>query len=269
MVGAKKLNENQVVYKANLQRVGSLIDESLIVLAEYAKLGNWKRTKEEVFSKNLLKKQSTHTLKGILDAIYKRFFSNYNYLPNSRLLAKAVTKNFPKKVKIQILYPYILECDPLIKTLILNVVAKRIETSLSPTLTKLDILRFLEKEQQQHPELKKWSDYLRKRWIRGFLAFLRDFGIMKKAPSYELLKPLLRTETFTFFLLGLLDRKLSPLEALSNDLWKLYFMKDFEIEQLLIDAQAKGWFFFSRAGDIVELKPRYSSLERWLDEYLG
>jgi len=79
----------------------------------------------------------------------------------------------------------------------------------------------------------------------------------------------LRTETFTFFLLGLLDRKLSPLEALSNDLWKLYFMKDFEIEQLLIDAQAKGWFFFSRAGDIVELKPRYSSLERWLDEYLG
>lgn len=258
---------SQKIYRADLQRVGSLIDESLIALAECAKVGTWKKAKELIRRSNLLNKRSSTTLQGALAAIRKRFLSNHEFLPNSNLLAKAVTKGIPRKAKVQILYPYICESDQLIKTLVLNVVAKKIESSHS-TLTKLDVLDFIENEQKRRPELKKWSDYLKKRWTRGFLAFLRDFGIMEKAPSNKLLKPLLRAETFTFFMLGLLQRNLIPLEALRNNVWKLYFMKDFDIEQLLIDAQARGWFHFSRAGDIIELKPRYS-LERWLDECLG
>jgi len=263
------VSKSRVIYKADLQRVGSLLNESLKVLTEYAKLKDWKKTKEIILSKNLLNKRSTQTLQGILAAIRKRFLSEYDFLPNPHLLARVVSEALPRSVKIQILYPYICESDPLIKALILNVVAKKMETVPSSTLTKLDILEFLESEQEKHPELKKWSDYLKKRWTRGFLAFLRDLNMMEKAPSYKLLKPLLRTEAFTFFMMGLLDRKLSPIEALRNDLWKLYFLKDFEIEQLLIDAQARGWFYFFKAGDIIELKPRYPSLERWLDECLG
>ena len=86
---------------------------------------------------------------------------------------------------------------------------------------------------------------------------------------FKLLKPLLRVETFTFFMFGLLQKNLASLEALRNHIWKLYFLEDFELEQLLIDAQARGWFYFSRAGDIIEVKPRYRSLERWLDDCLG
>lgn len=214
-------------------------------------------------------KRSSQTLQGVLAAIRKRFSLNHDFLPSSNLLAKAVTKDMPRTVKIQVLYPYICESDHLVRELILSVVAKKMEIYPSSNLTKLDVLGFMEGEQEQHPELKKWSDYLRKRWTRGFLAFLRDFGIMEKAPSNKLLKSLLRVETFTFFMLGLLQRNLTSFEALHNKIWKLYFAKDFDIEQLLIDAQARGWFYFSKAGDIIELKPRYPSLERWLDECLG
>lgn len=264
----KTADRKQAVYKANLQRVGSLIDESLITLAEYAKIGNWQETEKLIYRNNLLNKRSSTTLHGILNAIRKRFLSNHNILPSGNLLAKIVIKNIPRTAKVQALYPYVCESDLLVKKLILDVVAPKIKSS-NFILTKLNILNFIEDEQKNHPELKNWSDYLKGRWIRGFLAFLRDFGIMERAPSNKLHKPLLRVETFAFFMLGLLQKNFAPIEALRNHIWKLYFLEDFELEQLLIDAQIKGWFYFSRAGDIIEVKPVCKSLERWLDECLG
>lgn len=264
----KMKSSKQVVYKADLQRVGSLVDESLTSLSEYARIGSWKETEKLIRQRNLLSKRSSTTLQGILAAIRRRFLSNHEFLPNGYLLAKFVAKDIPKIAKIQALYPYICESDQLVKTLILNVVARKIKT-FNSTLTKPDILSFIENEQKHHVELRKWSDYLKKRWIRGFLAFLRDFGIMEKAPSNKLIKPLLRVETFTFFILGLLQKNLTPHEALHNTIWRLYFMEDLDVEQLLINAQARGWFYYSKAGDIIEVKPRCKSLEGWLNECLG
>ena len=260
--GIGKNISKQIVYKADLQRVGSIIDESLKVLSEYNRLNNWERTKECVISQNLLGKRSSQTVQGILTAIYKRFFSNYE-LPSIDILAKAIAKNISKIIKIQLLYPYICESDLLVKNLILNLVSDRINRSLM-VLTKSDVMEFLEKEQKFHPELKKWSDYLKGRWVRGFLALLRDFNIMEKAPSYKLIKPLVRTETFAFFMLGLLEKNLKVKEIFQNEIWSLYFLKNYEVENFLSDMQAHGWIYYSRAGEIIELKPKFK-LEEWLN----
>jgi hypothetical protein len=262
-----RANSNRVVYKADLQRVGSLINESLITLAEFDKLKNWEKTKETVISRNLLVKRSSQTSQGILAAIQKRFLMNHEFLPKTEILAEAVSRDISKTIKIQLLYPYVCKSDSLINNLLLAVVAERINHP-SAALTKADVLDFLENEQKVHPELKNWSGYLKGRWTRGFLAFLRDFNIMEKAPSNRLLKPILRVESFTFFMLGLLEKKLSSSEVFRSEIWNLFFIKASELENFLIDAQAQGWIYYSRAGDIVELKPKYQ-MERWLDECLG
>jgi len=262
-----RTDPNRLVYKADLQRVGSLINESLITLAEFAKFRNWEKTKEIVISRNLLVKQSSQTLQGILAAIQKRFLINHKFLPKTEILAEAVSKDISKTIKVQLLYPYICKSDSLINNLLLEVVAERINHP-SVVLTKADVLDFLENEQKVHPELKNWSDYLKGRWTRGFLAFLRDFNIMEEAPSNRLLKPLLRVESFTFFMLGLLEKKLSSSEVFQSEIWNLFFIKASELENFLIDAQTQGWIDYSRAGDIIELKPKYQ-LEKWLDECLG
>jgi sulfur relay (sulfurtransferase) DsrC/TusE family protein len=258
------MKTENVVYKADLQRVGSLINESFIVLTEYDKVKDWQQVKEKIISQNLLNKQSNQTIKGILIAIHKRFFRNYEFLPSVELLAKAITKNISKIIKIQLLYPYICESDNLIKNMMLNLVANKINQS-QIILTKNEILEFLEKEQKTHPELKKWSNYLKGRWTRGFLAFLRDFNVMEKAPSNKLVKPSLRTETFMFFMLGLLDKKMNIKDVLKNEIWRLYFLKNAEIEHFLVETQARGWIYYSRVGEIIELQPKYN-LEWWLNE---
>jgi hypothetical protein len=260
----KEIMMEVIIYKADLQRVGSLINESFVVLLEYDKIKDWKQVKEKIVFQNLINKQSSRTTEGILTAIHKRFFRNYEFLPSVELLAKLITKNISKTAKIQLLYPYICESDPLVKNLVLNLVAPRINNQSPSFLTKNDILEFLDKEQKSHPELKRWSDYLKGRWARGFLALLRDFDIMEKAPSDRLIKPSLRIETFTFFMLGLLDKKLSIKEILNNEIWCLYFLKNAEIEHLLVEMQARGWIYYSRVGEIIELKPKFD-LKGWLN----
>jgi hypothetical protein len=258
----KEMNTS-IVYKADLQRIGSLVNESVMALAEYAKFKDWEKTKETIVSRNLLAKRSSQTLKGILKAIEKRFLTNYEALPSCDVLAEAIAKNMSKTIKVQLLYPYICESDLLIKNLLLNLVTEKMH--YSSILTKNDVLEFLENEKRNHPELREWSDYLKRRWTRGFLAFLRDFAIMDKAPSNRLLKPLIRVESFTFFMLGLLEKRLSPNEIFHSEVWKLYFLRANDLENLLIDAQAQGWVNYSKAGDIIELRSKYQ-LKRWLDE---
>ena len=120
-----------------------------------------------------------------------------------------------------------------------------------------------------HPELQTWSDHLRSRWCRGFLALLRYFGLMEPAPSNRLLHPVVRVEAFAFFLLWLLQSGTGPLPALEHPWWDLYLMRDSDKESLLAQAQARGWLYYSRAVDIVELQPRYASLEEWIHAGLG
>ncbi|MEM3572816.1 MAG: DUF1819 family protein [Nitrososphaeria archaeon] len=257
-----EINKPTTVYKADLQRVGSIIDETLTVLSEYNKVKDWQQVKNRVISQNMVNKQSSQTIMGILAAIHKRFFQNYEFLPSVEFLAKAVVKKFSKAIKTQLLYPYICESDFLVKNILLNLVANKIHHS-QMFLTKDEVLEFLEKEQNSHPELRKWSEYLKKRWTRGFLAFLRDFNIMEKAPSNKLIKPSLRIETFAFFMLGLLDKNFSVKEILKNEIWHLYFLTNTEIEQFIVEMHARGWVHYSKAGEIIELMPKFD-LERWL-----
>jgi hypothetical protein len=153
------MNAENIVYRANLQSVGSLINESFVVLREYDKVKDWQQVKEKIISQNLLNKQSSQTIQEILTAIHKRFFRKPEFLPPVKLLAKAVTKNISKITKIQLYYPYICELDHLIKNMILNLVANKINQS-QIILTKNGILEFLEKEQKTHSEL-KWSYHLK------------------------------------------------------------------------------------------------------------
>jgi hypothetical protein len=92
---------------------------------------------------------------------------------------------------------------------------------------------------------------------------------MKKAPSVEIRKPVVRVEPFTFFLYGLMDGGISGLEVVNHALWKRYFMNEEDVEHALSLAQERGWIEYRRLGSIVELTTRFRSLEEWLDGALG
>jgi len=251
------------VYKADLQHAGTAIPESIVILSEYLKHQDWNQLRVSVLRRNLLKKRSSVTASNFLRASRRRFFVDHARLPSADSVAYAMVADMPYIAKAQILYPYVCKADALVEQMILRLVKPRLEESFSSELTKKDVLNFLREESSSHPELQSWADSLTMRWTRGFLALLRDFGIMERAPSNRLSRPVVRVEAFTFFLLGLLQSGFSTVKVINSPLWDLYFLKSPEIERLLVEAQAGGWIYYSKAGDVVELKPQYTSIGEW------
>jgi len=259
---------DRLVYKADLQHAGTAVQESIIILSEYVKHRDWKQLRFAVLKRNLLKKRSSVTASNFLRASRRRFFVDRSPLPSADSVAYAMVAGMSQVAKAQILYPYVCKADALVEQVVLRLVKPHLEGSFSSDLTKEDVVNFLRDESSSHPEIRSWAESLRMRWARGFLALLRDFGMMESAPSNRLLRPLVRVEVFTFFLLGLLQSGLAPAEITRHPLWDLYFLKSPEIERLLVEAQARGWIYFSKAGDVIELKSRYSSLGEWLEDGL-
>lgn len=251
------------VYKANLQRCGAIIAESLILLEEYNKNKDWNYVKEKAITQNILSKKSSITIDAILRGAKSRFY-NVNGLPKMDELSLFVSSKAPEKAKVQALFPYICITD----TLVHEIMQRLVEPSLNSvagesTLSKEKLLDFLVKESQTHPELNKWSDYLKKRWIRGLLSLLRDFDLMQSAPGFKLSKPALRIETFAFFCLWLLFSGKSGIEVMQNEIWSIFFLSAPEIEQLLESSQRRGWITYYRAGEIISIGTDYKSLEEW------
>jgi len=255
-------------YVASFQRVGAIYEETITLLSHFARDGDWNAVKEKVFQENLLKKSSSAWIKDILGAVEHRFFARKGPLPSSRQISKFVSSNVSKSSKIQALYQYICDSDPLVERLIAGLVAPLLLKYGTSELTKKTYYEFLGKESESHSELLTWSPSVSGKWQRNFFAFLRASGIMEKKPSLKIRKPVIRIEPLTFFLLGLLQSGLAPVEATEHPSWDLYFLKKPEIERLLVEAQGRGWIYYSRAGDIVVLKPRFPSLEEWLENGL-
>jgi len=256
-------------YTAALQRVGAVYEESMILLSEYARSGNWKVAKEKVIRENLLKKGSSRWTENILRAVRRRFFADNGPLPSGRQVSKFILCDLPKSSKVQVLYQYVCNSDALVDRAVNGLVGPALMQYGALKLTKHMYLAFMEKEAKSHPELRSWSSVVYNTWHRKFFAFLRHSGIMEKAPSLEIRKPLIRVEPFTFFLYGLIDNGISGLEAIKSPLWRRYFMNEDDVENAISSAQERGWIEYHRLGSIVELTKRFRSLEDWLDGALG
>ena len=59
-------------YKANLQRTGALVDETITLLKECARLGDWEAVRHSALHTNLLGKGATKTVSELLFVVQRR-----------------------------------------------------------------------------------------------------------------------------------------------------------------------------------------------------
>ena len=265
----KRVQQGTVDYKANLQRVGAAISETIALLGQYARHGDWNLVRTAALQDNLLQKRSSETVIGILKAVKRRVFLDTDTLPSAETLALAIIADIPDAAKSQLVYAYICASDALVAHTVVGLVRPLVTTAFEPCLTAKDVVTFLSQEATIHPELRSWSETLRQRWAGSFMSLLRTVGIVERLPGSRLQAPVMRVEVFTFLLLGLLESGLSSREALAHTLWDWYLLSEPSKEVLLVEAQGRGWLYYSCAADIVELQPRHASLEEWIHAGLG
>ena len=253
-----------IKYNTGFKTVGPLYDETILLLCEFNTRGNWEQVEQTAYTDNLLKKRSKRWINSILGYVRKRYLDPHPPLPLGKDLAKFIAAPVPRRAKIQVLYQYICESDPLIDRLILGLIAPSIRKYGAFLLTKAALSAFLDKEANTHPEIEKWTAITKEKWQGDFYSFLRHTGIMQKAPRVEVRKLPVSVEAFAFFVYGLVDSGFSPTDLFGSPVFSRYFMSKIEIEGKLAECQVRGWLQYRSAGGISELKLEYATLRDWI-----
>jgi hypothetical protein len=252
-------------YSTSFKTVGSSYDETLLLLKEFNRNKSWEKVEATAYGENLLKKKSRSWIAALLRDVRRRYLDPHPPLPPGKAIARFVDTPVPRLAKIQVLYQYICENDPLIDRLVLSLVAPGVQEYGIFLLSKPTYFEFFEQEAKVHRELQEWADYTKERWQRDYYAFLRYSGIMNPAPSVEVHKFVLRDEAFGFLVYGLLNSGLSPAELVSGPVFTRFFFNKAEIESRLLECQVQGWLQFQGTGGIYELSLTHTTLEEWID----
>ncbi|RKY59328.1 MAG: hypothetical protein DRP94_03905 [Candidatus Latescibacterota bacterium] len=251
-----------VRFQAHLQRGGIGLDETVRLLKAYGQHGSWEEVRRLALRENILGKTSDHTVEDILRAFKRRFLCDLG-LPPVELVSQMVGTDLPEAARRQVLFPYFLVSDPLVKRCYCDLVLERL-TSNRATLTGAEVVRHLETLSLDHPELTRWASYLRRRWARGFLTLLRRFGLMEPHPGNTLRRFFILPEPFAFFWLWFWERGSSFWDAWGQELWRLLQADERRRDELLAEGQVRGWWTYQRSRDIVHFQPKFDDLKGWI-----
>jgi len=231
-------------------------------------VGDYTELRTRVFSRNYLGKNSDSRINEILQAFQKRFLKiNDIWLPPVKILSLAVDSNLPEESQKQLLFPYYLFSDDLLRTTYDELIVESMEKGEKLTISNADVVDFIKIIGKKHKNIARWSEYAKKKWATRFLTFLRTFSILEKYPADKLIKIYVLPETFAFFTLWLADNDLSFRRIMSSVLWKFYLMRPEEILERAYYGNKKDWWYFEMAGGIVTFQPKYN-LEGWLEHGL-
>ncbi len=254
-------------FQAHLQRGGTGLLEMRRLLEAFAEHGNLERLKQQAFKENLLGKTSERLVKDMLYAFKRRFLEPLD-LPPVRLIAQAMCSPIPDVAKNQVLFPYFVHTDPLVEECYRDLVLARLGSSQAQLATG-EVIDYLSTLSESHPELARWSEHLRVRWSQGFLALLRHFGLMERHPRTTLRRLWLLPESFAFFWLWFWQQDQSFWDADRSEVWLILQLDERGKNELLTDGQLRGWWHYQRLGEIVQFKPRFSSVEEWIKDGLA
>ena len=237
------------------------------LLEALAECGSWDEVRRRAVEENLLGKTSEHQVKDLLSAFRRRFLKA-NDLPPAILVAKMMRTPAPEAAKLQVLLPYFVLTDPLVRRCYKDLVLSRLH-SPDPSLDRDEVVAHLRRLEGEHPELSGWSEYLKLRWAWGFVALLRHFGLMEPHPKKGLLRLWLLPESFAFFWLWLWGEGRPLQEVEGHEVWEVLQLDGGQREDLLAEGAVRGWWDYRRAGPIVNFVPRFGGVEEWLRDGLG
>jgi hypothetical protein len=249
-------------FKADLHRGSLGLTETRRLLEAFAETHDLEEVNRKATLQNLLGKTSDAHVRAMLSAFRRRFIQDLG-LPSLDVLGLAIRSSIPEVAKNQLLLPYYLRSDLLVEFCYRDMVLSQLGQS-SPRLTTQEIVNWIAAVSVNHPELKEWSDYLRIRWSRGFLALLRQFALMEQHPKKQLKRLWLLPEAFGTFWLWLWGKDKSFWVVQRNNLWQMLQLSSKLINDMLAEGELRRWWHFEKLGSIVQFESNYANVEEWL-----
>lgn len=128
------------------------------------------------------------------------------------------------------------------------------------SIGKVEVNDWLTRQEAEHPELAQWSPQVRGRLVRGYLATIRDFGLVAGTKQKDFYKLYVPREAFVYALYHQQARAIEGKALVESRDWRLFLMSQPEVLFMLEDAAKGGFVHFRYTGDIYDLRLIYTDL---------
>ncbi len=189
---------------------------------------------------------------------YRRYVSGRSEV-HLAALARMVTRcSTPLAQNLILLYEY-CQADALLYDLTADCTYSLYQDACT-SIGKMEVNEWLTRQEAAHPELAQWSPLVRGRLVRGYLATIRDFGLVTGTKQKEFSKLYVPREAFVYALYHHKERSIEGKALVESRDWRLFLLSQPEVLFMLEDAAKGGFIHFRYAGDIYDLRFIYADL---------
>ncbi len=150
---------------------GGLLHEETVALVKYFNRDSIDLINEQIVNNSLIEINSQTSRKRIISELVKR----YNAVNNDQLFAKFKDCNTVEQKVL--LYYVCLKTYPLMFDFVFDVVIEK-WLSMDMSIKSIDVLRFLEKQSNQHKEIEKWTDKTLLKISSLIIKLIKDVGLI-------------------------------------------------------------------------------------------
>lgn len=253
------MTDSERRYTANIHNTGALIDESKTVLRLFSKYKDEQKVKQVLLEDNPLNKESEGSIEKIFFITRKRYLRK-----NPWPLIKILESDLPSKTVEAVMFYYFAKSDNLVYDLTTEMLFD-LYSQGNLTVTKNDVEEFLQSKEEKHSEISDWSITTRNKTIRHYLAAVKDFGLLEGSKKKEFADYHLPTDAFFYIFYHLYHSEDGTKNAVESKDWKLYLLKEQDIESALSEGTRRGHIRYDSAGKITDIEPEFDSLEDYVN----
>jgi hypothetical protein len=245
-------------YRSNLQKGGALLDAAAILVAAWDEERPVEANVAAIVDANLFGNSSAVRRKDLVDRILKPRYID----PGPHVIgALRVLLDGDRRAFRDACYFETTRAEPLLAAFVEQLVFEWYVAGRS-TLTAEDATRWLA-EQEAQGLITAWSDAVRSRVARALLAALRDFGVLSGVRSgtrKEIGQPYPSVGGFTYVCWRLQEMGVTAATLEVAPAWRRWLLTPDDVASLMADLAQHGVIGLNRAGSMVRIEWRASSL---------
>ena len=261
-------------YQARLTETGLAVEDTIALCAAYSATKDWDEVRSKALKENLLGKGSRSRILKLIRAVERRIVHAAPPLDQPIAISRflAADAKVPTTAKTQLLFVLAVLEDLALGDAFRTLVLPRLVGAGSKLLSGDDIHRFLSHSAETSPEVARWTEQTRSRWVQGLRLVLREAGFVGSADqngTIDLRPPVVRDEVVTLLGHAMADRGLSGWPVLRHDPLKILLFTESDALRAARALNSRGWWSFAQSDRIMEFRRNHASLEEWLDHGLG
>lgn len=225
------------------------------------------QARQAVVEENILDSGTRQSRKTVWREIYRRYLSGRSD-EHIAMLARMVTRSANSLMQnLVLLYEY-CQVDALLYDLTVYC-TYALYHDVRTTIGKIEVNEWLTRQEAEHPELAQWSPQVRGRLVRGYLATIRDFGLVTGTKQKKFYKLYVPREVFVYALYHQKDRGIKGKALVEALDWRLFLLSQQDVLFMLEDTAKGGFIHFRYTGDIYDLRFIYNDLREVVDVLTG